>query len=784
MKSPESERRPDPALVEPLFHEAAALPPAEQDAFLAGACGSDEPLRKAVRTLLENARSLAPVWEGTAMQLEARSSALACRTAQPGEFFGRYRILRRIATGGMSFVYEAIRDDAEFQKRVAIKFLHQGIDEPAALERFRSERQILAQLEHRSIAHLLDGGTTADGIPYLVMEYVDGAPIDRFAADHGLSRTDRLRLWLQVCEAVEYAHRNLVVHRDLKPANVLVTPDAEPKLLDFGIARILTGDAHASSATVQALTPEYASPEQVLGHSIGTASDIYSLGVLLFVMLAGRLPYRADGSRPAELLRAICEEAPVWEPPGLIAADLRSILAKALDKKPERRYHTAEEFDADVRRYLDGLPVLARPATIVYRARKFVVRRAIPLAAAGAVLVALAAGGIAALVQSRRAERRFNDVRILARSILFEVYDSIAGLPGSLDARRLLAGRAQRYLDDLARDAGNDPALALELAESYMRLGDVRGAPYAANLGDTAGALESYRKALQILEREAARHPDDLSILPLLARTCGSVGGILARQKNPDAVALMRRSVALDETLCARYPHDLTYRLDLSRSYLGLGAALRSAPGTAVTKAGLEAVLAAYRKSLEIQEATGPSPDVRWQTRLAPKYFYVGYALRDLGDLTGDVSYYRQALASSLRGDALYRAVAAANPVQNNLRNVADGLADIGILRWKCSHGLAASLSDLHDALRRFQSLAAADPRNLEARRDLADTFQKIGLVMAEAGRPPAALEADRKALAIYEELEHADPASRENADHIAAVRNRIASLEARGAAR
>ncbi len=349
---PATDPRPDPGRIEDLFHEAVPLPPAEQPEFVARAANGDMQLQQAVCALLAAAREPDPVWEQNALELEARRCAFDSRTARPGELFGTYRIVRRIASGGMGSVYEALRDDAEFHKRVAIKFAHQEQDDPAVASRFRSERQILAELEHPSIARLLDGGTTADGVAYLVMEYVDGVPIDRYAIDHNLSRAARLQLWLRVSEAVQYAHRNLVVHRDLKPGNILVTSDGTPKLLDFGIAKLLGSESAAT--TIRALTPEYASPEQVAGRAMGTGSDIYSLGVLLFLLLAGRLPYRCTAAQPAELVRAVCEEEPAWEPHGLLDSDLRSILAQALRKEPERRYSSVERFAEDVRRFLAG----------------------------------------------------------------------------------------------------------------------------------------------------------------------------------------------------------------------------------------------------------------------------------------------------------------------------------------------------------------------------------------------------------------------------------------------
>jgi non-specific serine/threonine protein kinase/serine/threonine-protein kinase len=729
--------------------------------------------------LLTAGRAASTAWDRPAIELEARNRALDSRPARPGEFFGPYRIVRRIAAGGMGLVYEALRDDAEFHKRVAIKFVQYGIDDPASIDRFRAERQILAQLEHPHIARLLDGGTTDDGVPYLVMEYVDGVPIDRFAAEQKLSCADHLKLFLKVCEAVQYAHRNLVVHRDLKPGNILVTPEVEPKLLDFGIAKLLTDEARPQTATVRALTPEYASPEQVEARSIGTASDVYSLGVLLFSLLTERLPYRTTAAQPAELVRAICEEEPVWDPPGLIESDLKSILAQALRKEPERRYLSVEQFAGDIRRYLEGRPVTARGDTLLYRARKFVVRRAIPLAAATAVIAAVIIGALTTLAQSRRAERRFNEVRSLARSFLYEVYDSINTLPGSVGTRRLVASRAQQYLDSLAREAGNDPSLTRELAESYLRLGDVRGRPYTPNLGDTAGALEAYRKALGLLDRESVRNPKDASILDQLAEAYMNVSVIFMRQQDGEAAgSAAQHAIATAQILNQRFPQDAVYTEKLSHAYMRLGQAQHVVAQKNRSVDGLKLVVETYKKAHAVLESAGPHLEEFWQQRLATTYFYIEYPLRDLGDLTGERSYYRQGLESALKGNAVDRQLLAAYPEKSGyVRRLADGLAEIGLLHWKCCRDLTSALRDEQEALSSFEKIAQRDPQNLEAQSDVAGAYRNIGIVLGQAGKRIEALAADRKALTMYEQLSRADPANVENAQYAAAARERIAQL-------
>jgi eukaryotic-like serine/threonine-protein kinase len=764
MKSEDSE------YFEELFHQAAAAgSEAARDELLSRA---DPELAQAVRAMLDGADD--PLWEYSALELEAQYTASDWRPALAGQMFGPYRIVRRIATGGMSFVYEAIRDDAEFQKRVAIKFMQHGIDNAVGIERFRIERQILAQLEHPNIARLLDGGTTSDGMPYLVMEYVEGQPIDSFAKERKLSRVQRLKLFLQVCEAVQYAHQNLVVHRDLKPANILVTVEGTPKLLDFGIAKLLT--AESDGQTVSALTPEYASPEQVLGRNAGTVSDVYSLGVLLFVLLAGHLPHNATSAH--ELVSAICERDPVWEPAGLIDRDLKSVLDLALRKEPDRRYSSVENFSGDVRRYLDGHPVSSRSGAVLYRMGKFVKRRAIALAATAVVLIAIGVGVAATLAQSRRVQRRFEEVRTLAHSVLFDVYDSVKFLPGSLPARRLMVARAQQYLDSLSREAAGDPGLVRDLAESYLRLGDVRGGPYAANLGDTAGALESYRKAQRLIEAAAARRPQDSELSAVLAQACLSLGRVLNRQnRTGEALDVLRRSIEIMGSLVARFPDNAPYREKLARAYQYWAEPEANEAFRSGSVERMRAALNASEKAVAIQEAAGQQPGEAWRSSLSAKYFSVGYQFMALSTITGDRTWGCKALDAQLRGHAINRAIAAAHPAQPN-RQLADGLLSTASSRWTCRHDFDGTMTDLRQATDVFERLVSADPQNIEARRDLANVYWELGIVLTEAGRKTRALAANRKALAILQGLEQADPASVENARLLTAVRGRLHKLE------
>ncbi len=391
-----------------LFHGALERQPGERHAFLDESCDGDLTLRDQALALLEASAEAETAIEMAIRHTLERSTASAERETGSGERrIGPYRLLGVLGRGGLSTVYLAERADEQFRMQVALKLLRRGMESHDLLRRLRQERQILASLDHPNIARLFDGGSTQEGLPYFVMERIDGEPIDSYCDRLELSVEQRLALFRQVCEAVHYAHQNLVVHRDLKPSNILVTTDGVPKLLDFGIAKLLrpatNDDADGEELAVTApqermLTPAYASPEQLSGQTLTTATDIYSLGVLLYRLLTGRLPYELPAGQPRELERIVCEVEPTKpslgdSPPRLrrrLAGDLDNIVLKALRKEPERRYNSVAQLGEELSLHLRGMPVAARPATLGYRLAKFVHRHRTAVTATAAVLLVLA----------------------------------------------------------------------------------------------------------------------------------------------------------------------------------------------------------------------------------------------------------------------------------------------------------------------------------------------------------------------------------------------------------
>jgi serine/threonine protein kinase len=431
--------------IEDLFHTALACEPGSRAVFLDSACARDPSLRQEIESLLlsyeKGGFTETPAFtEGIKLLEESEDRS------HVGQNIGPYRVVRKIGQGGMGAVYLAARADQAFQKEVAIKLIKRGQDTEDVIRRFRSERQILASLDHPNITRLLDGGTTEDGLPYFVMEYIEGQPIDIYCASHELDTTQRLRLFQSVCAAVHFAHQHLVIHRDIKPGNILVTAEGVPRLLDFGIAKLLAAESSVPDRTItiaRRMTPESASPEQVRGGNITTASDVYSLGVLLYKLLTGHGPYRLAGRSSDEIERAICEEDP--EKPSAVVdrteesaadrtitprsfsesredvpdklrrrlrGDLDNIVLMALRKEPQRRYASVQQFSDDIRRHLEGLPVLAHRDTPAYRAAKFVQRHKTGVAAVALIFLSLAAGIVATLRQASIAAAERDRARI------------------------------------------------------------------------------------------------------------------------------------------------------------------------------------------------------------------------------------------------------------------------------------------------------------------------------------------------------------------------------------
>jgi len=471
-----------------LFLQAVELPAGERTAFLSRAEVSPGVREELMVMMRED--------EGAETFIQsAVDSAIPAEDAGIGQRFGVFETRAVLGRGGMGVVFLAERTDGELAQTVAIKVIERGWLARRALERFRLERQTLAGLTHPGIAALIDGGTREDGVPYLVMEYVDGQPIDRYCAQRQLSVRERLELFLPLCEAVDYAHRKLIVHRDLKPSNVLVTAAGNAKLLDFGVAKTL--EAGGGQTQTMMFTPDFASPEQARGEDAGTSTDIYGLGGVLYHLLTGHTPHTTEGMSPAAIQRAVCEQEPrrpsTWNPE--LKGDLDNILMKALHMDAQRRYANVREFAADIESYLADRPVLATPDNWSYRCGRFLRRNRMASIAAGLALAAIVGGAGETWYQMRQVQKRAADVQTLANRFIFDFNDAILNTPGTLAAQKMVVATAREYLAKLAPDATRDRAVSRDLAQSYYRLSGIE-----KRLGDAAAAKAHANSSIAILE--------------------------------------------------------------------------------------------------------------------------------------------------------------------------------------------------------------------------------------------------------------------------------------------
>ena len=795
--------------VQELFDEAQGLPDGERAAFLESACPDDPSLCAEVEALLSASSDAGRFLEEPALQIVSPREAASERAemAGPGRRIGAWQLLQEVGRGGMGTVFLAERSDCDFEMRVALKVINRGMDTDTIVRRFRTERRILAGLEHPGIARLIDGGTTDDGLPFFVLEYVEGEPIDAWCDARKLSVRGRLELFRKVCAAVAFAHQSLVVHRDLKPGNILVTADGEPKLLDFGLATFLgpdprgSGDQTVSAARI--LTPDYASPEQVRGERITTATDVYSLGVLLYELLAGRRPYHAPEDSPEELVRVVCEmepRRPSAEAPrqteglstgdevaarrgtsrhGLarqLEGDLDTIALKALRKEPARRYASVERLSEDIRRHLDGRPVIARANSFWYRNGKFLRRNRLAVTAIGLLGMALVAGSAATAWQARigntqraRAERRFNDVRKLARALMFDLHDEIAKVPGSTKARALLVEKALEYLDGLAQEAGDDRSLRRELASAYERIGDVQGRDSESNLGNSRAAHASYAKALEVRQDLVRGNPGQPDLLRELAISWTKSGEILWIEGKPaEAAKCLKAALSIEESLLSA-PSSREVRLRVAAGFASLGY-MQGASDQ------LQESLRNFQKALDLlgeldRERPG---DAAVLAEMASTHLRLGQIQDSLAnDRSQALHEFREALA-------IDEGLAAAD--RSNLKYKRRLAADLSNLAEALEKGgdLSAAIASQRRSLSLAEALTAADPADADAQDVLATVAGRLGNLLVSAGKPVPAIGVLGRALRILESLSAADPANQLTRGRTAVVHAGLGRAHAR----
>jgi serine/threonine protein kinase/tetratricopeptide (TPR) repeat protein len=735
--------------IERLFLDAQPIPDTARAAWLADHA-PDPVVRAEVASLLASAGQGTAVDSFRAIIEQVSTAAVrAADTGAVGTRIGAYRLDALLGQGGMGAVYLAARDDEQFHKQVAIKVIRGGMHTPEAIERFRQERQILAGLEHPHIARLLDGGTSAEGLPFLVMEYVEGQPLLTWCEQGNSSIDQRLGLFRKVCDAVAYAHQHLVVHRDLKSANILVTADGTPKLLDFGIARLLTphDGADRTLTMTTALTPAYASPEQIRGQTVTTASDVYSLGVILYELLTGQLPFRVPAAAGAYAMeRAICEsEAP---PPSVVVpararqlrGDLDVIVRTAMHRDATRRYGSVTALSEDVRRFLDGEPVAARSDTVTYRAGKFVRRNRALVASVALALVALSVGLGVSIRQTRLATKRFQDVRTMANRMLTDFEPKIRDVPGTVDAQKVLVSTATEYLDGLRSGASRDMDLLLEIAEGYERVASIEGLSDTQNLGRQSAAQQTYAKALAIGDelmragRGEARVASLVAGVHLRTGTIDSVNGARAA-----ALAHYREAIAVAERALVDAPDNA--------NLIGIVTSAENRSGDMLMETGRVADAALrFERALALGTAKRRNT-VTTRARLAG-------ARREAGDAAAALTLFRECVRE-------YEAELASRPSVALQHTLTLLRGDIGLTLAKLdpsSAGLRAALAEYGLAIETGRALVAASPNDRYGEQALIEVSVGYGAVAADVD-PPAAIPVLTGALARLGQFVQATPA-------------------------
>ena len=806
--------------IQSIFLATADIPFLERDHVLGELCGGDLELRYEVESLLF-------ADSGSAMTIDSAIRGVASTIIETpaliGERLGVYRIVREIGRGGMGSVYLARRDDEEYTKDVALKVVKRGMNTPDVLRRFREERQILANLDHPYIARLFDGGTSPEGISFFAMEYVEGRPVDVFCRENSLDLKARCRLFLYILEAVGYAHQNLVIHGDLKPANIFVTSDGTPKLLDFGVAKLMDiegNEEHDANAT-RIFTPGYASPEQVRWDTVTTATDIYSLGAVLYELLSGKRSQPVDFDTPTMIERAVCDIDIVR--PGFFArelpADLDHVVLMALRKKPEQRYQSAGQFAEDIRRCLEGRPVLARPNTVGYLVRKFVTRNWAEVAIGAAVAAALIVGLVVSLAQTRRAEaeraaadsqrrialqeraqaeaaqasearqrafadeqrslalkerdeaeqqkkiadERLKDIVDLAGRTLFDVHTAVASLPGSIPARKAIVQTTLDYLKSMETNVGANDNMREVLAEAYYKVALIQGDPHGPSLQDSASAERTLKQAEAVLLPAYRRNPKDAGLMLRLIEVKSAESDLIYRSgRVEEAAKIYVDLLPVTHRLFLTKPckiecetQEMAIETTLASELLSVDPAKALAYANHASETGRELIVR-HPTDTNLKQALGVVTAV------------AAAAYKSLGDLVKAGQNYRQSI--EIREQLLQDDPANVQIRRNLLVAYGNYATTLGVPTAQNLGQPAEARLYAIKGVEIARETVKGDPQDATARRDLGMILGRLGMIDPAPGEVAESLGELRESASLIEPLVIANPKSFEAASALADI--------------
>jgi eukaryotic-like serine/threonine-protein kinase len=716
--------------VEEIFHQALEQPTVERDEFLAQACANDPELLSEVLSLLESDDDAESVVNSLIVD-DLKEITERALVSDLGLHVGPYLLVRELDSGGMGVVYLAVRSDDQYFQIVAIKMIRRGLDSPDMLLRFRVERQILATLNHPNIGKILDGGETEDGRPFIVMEYVEGQPITLASQSRALSIRERVELFRPLCSAVHYAHQKLIVHRDIKPSNVMLTPDGVIKLIDFGTSKalepqLILSDLSPTESGMRMMTPDYASPEQLQGAQMTTASDIYSLGVLLFELLTDTRPYTLRNLSPAAAERFLLEQSsrkPSSVPTlsrqtkRALIGDLDKIVVTAMHPDPSQRYSSVQHLHEDLARYLDGRPIAARRASVFYTLQKVFQRNKAAVLTLTSILLVVLISGLVYRSQSRKADRRVTQVRTLADSAISDMTDKLQRSSASTETQAALFHSALTYLDELQKSNWEDPRLLLELSKAYVRVGDLDGSPFVPDLGNSNLAVGSYQKALRTALAANARIPGDESTEALIQayQRLGQIEGFLGNLQ--EAHDNYQQGLVWARHYWERKPNDPARKILLAREYLGLG-------NVELSNLKPDLALQEYSAAFQIfgHVATGEEDHDQMLTRLD---LAMSAGFNELGKQAQAVEYNRKAESIA---EALVQKYPSSMPARRALFVVYQGSLQPLEARDALNIGDSAQAQVYaRKAFEIAQMLVGVDSGNVQAQSDLASAYTDVG---------------------------------------------------------
>lgn len=749
--------------VKEILHEASELPEAQRGAFVLKASGGDAELIAEVESLLLSFDDASDFLEDPPVQLGGVGAALE------GRNIGDYKIESLIAKGGMGSVYLARKEMDGVPMKVALKVIRFAASQAYLTRRFRMERQILARLTHENILRLLDGGVTPEGLPYIVTEYLDAQNLEQWIETQP-TLSMRLKVFQGICDGVAYAHRNLVVHGDIKPSNILITRDGTPKLVDFGIARLLSekedGDPEGGQLTITmtpALTPSWASPEQLRGEPLTIESDCYELGRILFFLLTDRKPFDFAGLSSQQILEKLKREQPP-KPSTItgdarLAGDLDNIALKSLEYELGHRYRSVDAFADDIERHLAMRPVLARRQTGSYRLQKFVQRNKVLVSTATAACIALLLAIGAALYQARQARlsyessrQRFEQLRTLANSLIFETDEALVGLQGATKVRLRLVKSSLGYLDELSKQDTSDPQLKEDLAAAYEKIGEIQGGTGFLNFGQTNEALASFRKSEALREsirKDAKKAPDFLAASNNLARIYARISATLRDTGDIEAgLSYERKALGIRQALFENAPGNLTFKRALASSLTTLSGSLSQ-------MGDYSGVMETRREALKMHEEIVAS-----NPKEASDLRGLALALARMASIEMHENLLKESLEHYKRAIDIDLGILARNPTHAPyLLSSGWSHNNYGVILVRLGRA-AEALDHFTEARKLYESVSFADDRDVRSKSLLETCRIRTAQALLSLGRNHDALRFVQTALSGREKLAVLNPAS------------------------